>query len=51
MASPAGYAAAYLYKTFGGQLWHRATLLTAIGFPSIMFGAFFTVNLVLWIGK
>ena len=44
----AGYVSAMLYKTFKGKEWQRCTAATAMGFPSVAFAVFFTLNLILW---
>jgi len=46
--SPAGYFAARIYKSFGGEKWKSNVLLTAFFVPSIVFAVFFILNLVLW---
>lgn len=43
-----GYASARLYKTFGGDDWKSATLLTAFFYPGIFFLIFFVLNLFIW---
>ena len=47
-ASFAGYWSARLYKMFGGKLWRRNTLLTALMYPGFVFADFFFVNLFVW---
>jgi transmembrane 9 superfamily protein 2/4 len=49
MGIPAGYTTARLYKAFGGQSWHRATLCVAFAYPGFLFGNFFVANTVLWV--
>ena len=46
MGSVGGYVTARLYKTFKGKSWQQATVMTALGFPSIAFGVFFIMNIV-----
>lgn len=46
--SPAGYFAARIYKSFGGEKWKSNVLLTAFFVPAIVFSVFFILNLVLW---
>ena len=48
MGSPAGFAAAKTYKNLGGTKWQKTILLTALGFPSLIFSVFFVVNLAVW---
>ena len=47
MGSFAGYHTARLYKTFKGQRWQRATLLTACLFPGACFAVFFALDVSL----
>lgn len=49
MGSVAGYVTARLYKTFKGKSWQQATTFTALGFPGLAFGIFFTLNVMAWI--
>ena len=44
----AGYIAARIYKSFGGEKWKSNVLLTSMLCPGIVFGHFFILNLVLW---
>ncbi|XP_071838506.1 transmembrane 9 superfamily member 2-like [Apostichopus japonicus] len=44
----AGYVAARMYKTFGGERWKSNVLLTSFLIPGIVFGIFFGLNLILW---
>lgn len=46
--SPAGYFAARIYKSFGGEKWKSNVLLTAFFVPAVVFSVFFILNLVLW---
>ena len=46
MGTVSGYTTARLYKTFGGKRWQLATTLAAIGFPGIVFGIFFLLDIV-----
>merc|ERR1719282_926445 len=48
LGSPAGYTAARIYKSFGGERWKTNVLLTAHFVPAIVFCIFFVLNLVLW---
>jgi len=48
LGSPAGYAAARLYKSFGGEKWKSNVMLTAFFVPAVVFSVFFILNLVLW---
>ena len=41
-----GYVTARLYKAFQGNQYQRATLWTALGFPSLVFGVFIVVNIM-----
>jgi transmembrane 9 superfamily protein 2/4 len=44
----AGYFSTRLYKSFKGQAWKKATLLTAFGCPGFVFGIFFFLNFFIW---
>jgi transmembrane 9 superfamily protein 2/4 len=44
----AGYAAARLYKVFGGNDWKTMTMLLAVLYPGIVFIVFFVLNLFIW---
>ena len=48
MGMVGGYHAARMYKTFKGTAWQCVTLLTAFGFPGVLFGFFFILNLFVW---
>ncbi|KAG5852764.1 hypothetical protein ANANG_G00066020 [Anguilla anguilla] len=48
LGTPAGYVAARLYKSFGGEKWKTNVLLTAFLCPGIVFADFFLMNLILW---
>ena len=48
LGTPAGYIAARIYKSFGGEKWKSNVLLTSMLCPGIVFGHFFILNLVLW---
>jgi len=43
-----GYFSARAFKTFGGQDWRRNTVITALLFPGLLFGAVFVLNLFVW---
>ncbi|KAK3855079.1 hypothetical protein Pcinc_038495 [Petrolisthes cinctipes] len=45
---PAGFVAARLYKSFGGEKWKTNVLLTSMLCPGIVFALFFLMNLILW---
>ncbi|KAK7082390.1 transmembrane 9 superfamily member 2, partial [Halocaridina rubra] len=45
---PAGYVAARLYKSFGGEKWKSNVILTSMLCPGIVFALFFIMNLILW---
>ncbi|XP_042871776.1 transmembrane 9 superfamily member 2-like [Penaeus japonicus] len=45
---PAGYTAARLYKSFGGEKWKSNVLLTSMLCPGIVFALFFLMNLIFW---
>ncbi|XP_064120966.1 transmembrane 9 superfamily member 2-like isoform X2 [Macrobrachium nipponense] len=45
---PAGYVAARLYKSFGGEKWKSNVILTSMLCPGIVFALFFVMNLILW---
>ncbi|XP_045108829.1 transmembrane 9 superfamily member 2-like [Portunus trituberculatus] len=45
---PAGYVAARLYKSFGGEKWKSNVLLTSMLCPGVVFALFFIMNLMLW---
>ena len=44
----AGYVSSHLYKTFGGTLQRRCTVVTALLFPGVAFGLFLCSNLILF---
>jgi len=48
LGTPAGYVAARIYKSFGGEKWKSNVLLTSMLCPGVVFGHFFVLNLVLW---
>lgn len=48
MGSVGGYFSARVYKTFNGVGYQRTTLLTAFGFPGVVFSMFFIINLFVW---
>ncbi|XP_077987329.1 transmembrane 9 superfamily member 2-like [Glandiceps talaboti] len=48
LGTPAGYVAARMYKTFGGERWKSNVLMTCFFIPGIVFVDFFILNLVLW---
>ncbi|XP_077866353.1 LOW QUALITY PROTEIN: transmembrane 9 superfamily member 2-like [Saccoglossus kowalevskii] len=48
LGTPAGYIAARIYKTFGGERWKTNVLMTCFFIPGIVFVDFFILNLVLW---
>eukprot|EP00092_Neocalanus_flemingeri_P033108 GFUD01036003.1.p1 GENE.GFUD01036003.1~~GFUD01036003.1.p1 ORF type:complete len:661 (+),score=167.98 GFUD01036003.1:53-2035(+) len=48
LGTPAGYVAARVYKSFGGEKWKSNVLLTSMLCPGIVFAHFFVLNLVLW---
>jgi len=48
LGTPAGYVAARIYKSFGGEKWKSNVLLTSMLCPGIVFGHFFILNLVMW---
>lgn len=48
LGTPAGYVAARLYKTFGGEKWKTQVLMTAFMVSGFIFGIFFFMNLILW---
>ena len=48
LGTPAGYVAARVYKSFGGEKWKSNVLLTSMLCPGIVFAHFFILNLVLW---
>ncbi|OAA66771.1 endosomal integral membrane protein [Niveomyces insectorum RCEF 264] len=43
-----GYAAARVYKAFGGEKWKLNIVLTPVLVPGIVFGVFFLLDLFLW---
>lgn len=43
-----GYFSARVYRTFDGQDWRRNTVVTAVLFPGMTFGAVFVLNLFVW---
>jgi transmembrane 9 superfamily protein 2/4 len=48
LGTPAGYVAARLYKTFGGEKWKTQVLMTAFMVSGFIFGIFFFMNMILW---
>lgn len=46
LGAVAGYTTARFYKTFKGKSWHMATVITAMGFPSVCFIIFFIMDIV-----
>jgi transmembrane 9 superfamily protein 2/4 len=48
MGIVAGYVSANLCKTFKVGNWLRATTLTAVGFPGLIFGTFILINMIEW---
>ena len=44
----AGYFGSRTYKMFKGVDWKTNTVLTAMAFPSIVFGVFFVLNFFVW---
>ena len=48
MGLVAGYYAARLYKTMGGQKWKTAAVYVAFGFPTMVFGTGFFLNFFIW---
>ena len=48
MGSVGGFFSARVYKTFNGVGYQRTTLLTAFGFPGVVFSIFFIINLFVW---
>jgi transmembrane 9 superfamily protein 2/4 len=48
MGLVAGYYAARLYKTMGGQQWKTCAASVALTFPVIVFGICFILNFFLW---
>merc|ERR1712200_184532 len=48
LGTPAGYVAARIYTSFGGEKWKSNVLLTSMLCPGVVFAHFFILNLVLW---
>jgi transmembrane 9 superfamily protein 2/4 len=48
MGAFAGYYSSMTYKMFRGTEWKNNVLMTAFLFPSIVFGVFFILNIILW---
>uniref|UniRef100_A0A7S1ZE55 Transmembrane 9 superfamily member n=1 Tax=Trieres chinensis TaxID=1514140 RepID=A0A7S1ZE55_TRICV len=46
MGSVSGYTTARLYKTFKGKSWQKATTCAALGFPGVVFGVFFILDIL-----
>ncbi|XP_047116977.1 transmembrane 9 superfamily member 2 isoform X2 [Schistocerca piceifrons] len=46
--TPAGYVAARIYKSFGGEKWKSNVLLTSMLSPGVVFCLFFVMDLILW---
>eukprot|EP00538_Stauroneis_constricta_P011134 CAMPEP_0119546002 /NCGR_PEP_ID=MMETSP1352-20130426/589_1 /TAXON_ID=265584 /ORGANISM="Stauroneis constricta, Strain CCMP1120" /LENGTH=668 /DNA_ID=CAMNT_0007590651 /DNA_START=114 /DNA_END=2120 /DNA_ORIENTATION=+ len=44
-----GYVTARLYKNLKGKAWQRATLTTALAFPTLAFLVFFSLDILAWI--
>jgi transmembrane 9 superfamily protein 2/4 len=40
-----------MYKMFGGEQWKSNVILTAFLIPSVVFVAFFALNLILWVNE
>lgn len=51
MGAAGGYASARVYKMFRGLEWLKSTLLTAFGFPSIVFAIFLGLDIALTLTK
>lgn len=49
LGTTAGYTAARIYKSFGGEKWKSNVLLTSMLSPGIVFGLFFIMNLIFWV--
>lgn len=49
LGTTAGYAAARIYKSFGGEKWKSNVLLTSMLSPGIVFSLFFIMNLIFWV--
>ncbi|KAL0124979.1 hypothetical protein PUN28_004253 [Cardiocondyla obscurior] len=49
LGTNAGYVAARIYKSFGGEKWKSNVLLTSMLSPGIVFGLFFIMNLIFWV--
>ncbi|XP_014485207.1 PREDICTED: transmembrane 9 superfamily member 2 isoform X1 [Dinoponera quadriceps] len=49
LGTTAGYVAARIYKSFGGEKWKSNVLLTSMLSPGIVFSLFFTMNLIFWV--
>mgnify|MGYP000235545445 CR=1 FL=1 len=48
MGALGGFVSARIYKMLNGTLWRRNTALTAIGFPALIAGTAFFINLFVW---
>jgi hypothetical protein len=48
MGVPAGYMAAYTYKSMRGTEWKRATILTATLYPGLVCSTLFILNFFIW---
>ncbi|KAG5314871.1 TM9S2 protein, partial [Pseudoatta argentina] len=48
LGTTAGYVAARIYKSFGGEKWKSNVLLTSMLSPGIVFSLFFIMNLIFW---
>ncbi|XP_046828741.1 transmembrane 9 superfamily member 2 isoform X1 [Vespa crabro] len=48
LGTSAGYVAARIYKSFGGEKWKSNVLLTSMLSPGLVFGLFFIMNLIFW---
>jgi transmembrane 9 superfamily protein 2/4 len=48
MGGVAGYTSARFHKLFGLSEWKQCTLMTAFGYPGLVFVVFFMIDLMLW---
>lgn len=51
LGTPAGFVSSRMYKMFGGEQWKSNVILTAFLIPSLVFVAFFLLNLILWVNE
>jgi len=48
MGCCAGFVSAWMYKSFGGDMWKQNTIMVYFFYPGISFGLFFLLNFFVW---